>query len=115
MERIAEREAERITAKCQRFQERQGYILRWVERGTGGWFSRAEKLERRIQMLLGIFLAKGMLPLECTPAFGVRLTRHPLNAIGMPSGIDAYYRDKSLPKSMAVMAVIAIQRPLRRA
>jgi hypothetical protein len=55
MERIAEREVDRITAKCQSYQVRQGYIPRWVERGMSERFSRAEKLEHRIQMLLGIF------------------------------------------------------------
>jgi hypothetical protein len=78
MERIAEKEVERITAKCQRYQERQGYIPRWVEHGMGERFSRAEQLAHRVQMLLGIFSAKGVLPLDFKPAHSVGdlLTQH---------------------------------------
>ena len=78
MEKVAEKEVARITAKCQRYQERQGYVPRWVERGMGERFSRAEQLEHRVQMLLGIFSAKGVLPLEFKPAHSVGdlLTQH---------------------------------------
>jgi len=40
--------------------------------------SRAEQLEHRVQMLLGIFSAKGVLPLEFNPAYSVGdlLTQH---------------------------------------
>ena len=48
----------RITAKCQRYEEKQGAVPRWVEHGMGERFSRAEQLEHRVQMLLGIFSAK---------------------------------------------------------
>ena len=48
MERIAEKEVERITAKCQRYQGRQGSVPRWVERGMGERFSRVEQLEHRV-------------------------------------------------------------------
>jgi hypothetical protein len=34
-------------------------------------FSRAEQLEHRVQMLLGIFSAKGVLPVEFKPAHSV--------------------------------------------
>jgi hypothetical protein len=71
MEKVVENEVARITAKCQRYQERQGYVPRWVERGMGERFSRAEQLEHRVQMLLGIFSAKGVLPLEFKPAYSV--------------------------------------------
>jgi hypothetical protein len=49
-----------------------------VERGMGERFSRAEQLEHRVQMLLGIFSAKGVLPLEFKPAYSVGdlLTQH---------------------------------------
>jgi hypothetical protein len=49
-----------------------------VERGMGERFSRAEQLEHRVQMLLGIFSAKGVLPLEFKPAHSVGdlLTQH---------------------------------------
>lgn len=48
------------------------------ERGMGERFSRAEQLEHRVQMLLGIFTAKGALPLEFKPAHSVGdlLTQH---------------------------------------
>jgi hypothetical protein len=41
-------------------------------------FSRAEKLEYQVQMLLGIFSANGVLPLEPKPANSIRdlLTQH---------------------------------------
>jgi mannose/fructose-specific phosphotransferase system component IIA len=44
----------------------------------GERFSRAEQLEHRVQMLLGIFSAKGVLPLEFKPAhsLGDLLTQH---------------------------------------
>jgi hypothetical protein len=78
MEKVVEKEVARITAKCQRYQERQGYVPRWVERGMGERFSRAEQLEHRVQMLLGIFSAKGVLALEFKPAHSVGdlLTQH---------------------------------------
>jgi hypothetical protein len=71
MEKVVEKEVAHITAKCQRYQERQGSVPRWVERGMGERFSRAEHLEHRVQMLLGIFSAKGVLPLEFKPAYSV--------------------------------------------
>jgi len=44
----------------------------------GERFSRAEQLEHRVQMLLGIFSAKGVLPLEFKPdlSVGDLLTQH---------------------------------------
>ena len=71
MEKVVEKEVARITAKCQRYQERQGSVPRWVERGMGERFSRAEHLEQRVQMLLGVFSATGVLPLEFKPAHSV--------------------------------------------
>jgi hypothetical protein len=78
MEKVVEKEVARITAKCQRYQERQGHVPRWVERGMGERYSRAERLEHRVQMLLGIFSAKGVLSLEFKPAHSVGdlLTQH---------------------------------------
>jgi hypothetical protein len=57
-------EAARITAKCQQYHERHGYVPRWVEHCMGERFSRAEQLEYHVQMLLGVFSAKGVSPLE---------------------------------------------------
>ena len=65
------KEGARITAKCQRYQDRQGFVPRWGERGMGERFSQAEQLEHRVQMLLGIFSAKGVLSLEFMPAYSV--------------------------------------------
>jgi hypothetical protein len=78
METVVEKEVARITAKCRRYQERQGYVPRWVERGMGERFSRAEQLEHRVQMLLGIFSAKGVQTLEFKPVYSVGdlLTQH---------------------------------------
>ena len=78
MEQVVKKEVARITVKCQRYQERQGHVPRWVERGRGERFARAEQLEHRVQMLLGIFLAKGVLPLKFKPAHSVGdlLTQH---------------------------------------
>jgi hypothetical protein len=36
MEKVIEKEVARITSQCQRYQERHGYVPRWVERGNGG-------------------------------------------------------------------------------
>jgi len=78
LEKVVEKEVERITAKRQRYQERQGYVPRWMERGMGERFSRVEQLEQRVQMLLGVFSAKGVLPLEFKPTHSVGdlLTQH---------------------------------------
>jgi hypothetical protein len=60
------------------YQERQRYVPWWIEHGMGERFSRVEQLEHRVQMLLGIFSAKGVLPLEFKPAYSVGdlLTQH---------------------------------------
>ena len=34
--RWMEKAMARVTAKCQRYQDRYGYVPRWVERGMGG-------------------------------------------------------------------------------
>ena len=48
---------------------------------SAGWMNasrRVEQLEHRVQMLLGVFSAKGVLPLEFKPAYSVGdlLTQH---------------------------------------
>jgi hypothetical protein len=43
----------------------------WVEQGVGERFSLAERLEHRVQMLLGISPSHGVLPLEFKPAHSV--------------------------------------------
>ncbi len=78
VEKVAQKEGERITAKCQWYHEVHGSVPRWVERGMGERFARVEQLEHRVQMLLGVFSAKGVLPLEFKPAHSVGdlLTQH---------------------------------------
>ena len=64
MERIAEREVERITAKCRQYREQGIPIPAWVRAGMDKRFRRVEQVEQRVQMLLGIFASHGVLPLE---------------------------------------------------
>jgi hypothetical protein len=71
MERIAEQEVERITAKCQRCQGQGKQIPRWVRAGMDERFRRVEQVEQRVQMLLGIFASHDVLPLEFKPAYSV--------------------------------------------
>jgi hypothetical protein len=69
MERIAEREVERITVKCRRYQGKS--VPAWVRAGMDERFRRVEQIEQRVQMLLGIFASHGVLPLEFKPAYSV--------------------------------------------
>jgi hypothetical protein len=71
VERVAEREAERLAACCASYQDRFGAVPRWVMRGMGARWERMEALEHRVQMLLGVFAARGVLPLEFKPAHSV--------------------------------------------
>jgi hypothetical protein len=71
MERIAEKEVERITAKCQRYQEQGKSVPAWVQAGMDERFRRVEQVEQRVQMLLGIFALHGVLPLEFKPAYAM--------------------------------------------
>jgi hypothetical protein len=71
MERIAEKEVERITAKCQRYQEQGKPVPAWVRAGMDERFRRVEQIEQRVQMLLGVFASHGVLPLEFKPAYSV--------------------------------------------
>ena len=75
MERIAEKEVGRLTAKRQRYQERGKPIPAWVRAGLDERFRR---VEQRAQMLLGIFASHGVLPLEFKPAhnFGDLILQH---------------------------------------
>jgi hypothetical protein len=71
MERVAEKEVERITAKCRRYQEQRKLVPARVRAGMDEGFRRVEQVEQRIQMLLGIFASLGVLPLEFKPAYSV--------------------------------------------
>jgi hypothetical protein len=69
--RVAERESDRLAVRCASHQERFGSVPRWITRGMGARWERVEALEHRVQMLLGIFAAQGVLPLEFEPARSV--------------------------------------------
>jgi len=71
MERIAEKEVERITAKCRCYQEQGKQVPRWVQAGMDERFRRVEQIEQRVQMLLGVFASHGVLPLEFKLAYSV--------------------------------------------
>jgi hypothetical protein len=71
IELIAEKEVERITAKCRRYQEQGKPVPSWVRAGMDERFRRVEQVEQRVQMLLGIFASHGVLPLEFKPAYSV--------------------------------------------
>ena len=71
MERVAEKEVDRITAKCRRYQEKGKPIPKWVRAGMDERFRRVEQVEQRVQMLLGIFASHGVLSLEFKPAYSV--------------------------------------------
>jgi hypothetical protein len=71
MERLTEKEVARITAKCERYEFAGKTIPPWVRSGMDERFRRVQEVEQRIQMLLGIFAAHGVLPLEFKPAYSV--------------------------------------------
>jgi hypothetical protein len=71
MARIAEKEVERITARCRRYQEQGKPVRAWVRAGMDERFRRVEQVEQRVQMLLGIFASHGVLPLEFKPAYSI--------------------------------------------
>ena len=78
VEIVAEWGTRRITAKCERYAAQNKPIPRWVWRGMDEGFQRVEQIEQRVQMLLGIFGAHGVLPLEFKPAYSIGdlLTQH---------------------------------------
>jgi hypothetical protein len=77
-ERVAVREAERAAARRTRYFERYGTVPSWVEQGMGAHLDRAEQVRHRVQMLLGIFASRGVLPLHLKPAHSVGdlITQH---------------------------------------
>jgi hypothetical protein len=78
MGKVAEKEVERIMATCRQYQEQGKPISAWVRAGMDERFRQVEQVEQRVQMLLGIFSAKGVLPLAFKPAHSVGdlLTQH---------------------------------------
>jgi hypothetical protein len=71
MERVAEKEVGRITAKCRRYHEQGKQIPRWVRAGMDERCRRVEQMEHRVQMLLGVFASHSVLPLEFKPIYSV--------------------------------------------
>jgi len=69
--RAVEREAQRAAKRRARYREQHGGVPRWVERGMGERLARAEAVRHRVQMLLGVCAALGVLPLEFKPAYTV--------------------------------------------
>ena len=66
--RLLEREAARAEARQAHYLELDRQVPRWVERGMGARLHRAEQMRHRVQMLLGVAGAWGVLPLEFKPA-----------------------------------------------
>jgi hypothetical protein len=71
MERVAEKEVERITAKRRRYQEQGKPVPTWVRAGMDERFLRVEQIEQRVQMLLGVFASHGVLRLQFKPTCSV--------------------------------------------
>jgi hypothetical protein len=69
--RIAEQEVARLTAKCQRYAVQGQPVPPWVRAGMDERFQRMQQVELRVQMLLGIFAAHGVLPLAFKPVHNV--------------------------------------------
>jgi hypothetical protein len=70
-DRAVAREAERAAARRAHYKATYGAVPAWVERGMGTHLERAERVRHRVQMLLGIFAARGVLPLQLKPARSV--------------------------------------------
>ena len=68
---LAKREAERAVARRTRYEARYGHVPAWVEQGMGAHLERVEQVKHRVQMLLGIFAARELLPLHRKPAHSV--------------------------------------------
>src|SRR5262249_53332824 len=64
VDEAARREAERAEARRTRYLMRFGHVPSSVERGMGEREARVRQVRHRVQMLLGIFSARGVLPLE---------------------------------------------------
>jgi len=69
--RLVEREAARAEARRARYRAAGCWIPRWVEHGMGARLERATQVRHRVQMLLGVCAAAGVLPLEFKPAHSV--------------------------------------------
>jgi hypothetical protein len=64
IEATAARKAECAQARRARYEAKYGSVPTWVEQGMGARLERVEQVRHRVQMLLGIFAARGILPLH---------------------------------------------------
>ena len=71
VERLAAKEEARAKRRREQYAARLGYVPTWVEHGMGQRLARVEQVRHRVQMLLGVFAAHGVLPLELKPAHTV--------------------------------------------
>ena len=71
IEAVAIREAERAQTRRARYAAVYGSLPAWVEQGMGARLERVEQVRHRVQMLLGIFAARGILPIHLKPAYNV--------------------------------------------
>jgi hypothetical protein len=71
VDRIAEKEIAKITAKCERYARQGKSVPAWVQRGMDERYGRVEQIAHRVSMLLGAFGAYGVLPLEPRPVASV--------------------------------------------
>ncbi len=71
IERIAAQEEVRAHARRERYLKKYGEVPTWVEQGMRARLARVEQVRHRVQMLLGIFSARGVLPLHLKPAYKV--------------------------------------------
>jgi hypothetical protein len=71
IERIAVKEEARAKARRERYLKQYGMVPVWVEQGIGARLTRVEQVRHRVQLLLGIFVARGVLPLHLKPAYNV--------------------------------------------
>ncbi len=71
VDEAARREAERAATRRASYMARYGHVPAWVEHGMGEREARVRQVRHRVQMLLGIFSARGVLPLELKPAHSV--------------------------------------------
>jgi hypothetical protein len=71
IEKVATKEAERAQARRARYQKNYSVVPDWVDQGMGARLQRVEQVHHRVQMLLGIFAARGVLPLHLKPAYNV--------------------------------------------
>src|SRR5262245_18738324 len=76
---LVERERAHVEALRARYLELKGSVPRWVEHGMGAGVEREEQVRHRVQMLLGIFAARGVLALELKPVYSIGhlVVQHP--------------------------------------